>query len=126
MYRKFSAILAALALAQLSLGGAVPRCPLPGQAAHNASLGPQHLAAGMRSHAADSRAASNIVLNGGTQSCDYSAPGACVGMTSCTGQIAPVELQRFAVVLRPDQARQPVLGLTPRPNRAPEPPPPRI
>ena len=126
MYRKFSATLAALALAQLSLGGTVALCPLHGQAVENATSRPQHSAAGMNCHAADRRAASNIVLNGGTQSCDNSAPGACVGMTSCTGQIAPVELQRCAAVLRPDHARQPVLGLTPRPNPAPEPPPPRI
>jgi hypothetical protein len=126
MYRKCSAILAALSVAQLSLGGAAPRCPLHGQAAHNESSGRQHSAAVMNCHAADWHAAPNVTPNGGTQSCDYSAPGGCVGMTSCTGQIATVESQHLAAVLRADQAWQRVLGLTPAPGRAPDPPPPRI
>ena len=126
MRRRLSAILATLAVAQFSLGGTVAGCQLHAQTADNAASGSQHSGTGVNCHAPAGRATSNIVLNAGMPSCDYPGSGGCVGMISCAGQIAPIESQQLAAVLRADRASQSVLGLTPRPNRAPEPPPPRI
>ena len=123
--RRVSAIFAALALAQLSLGGAVAFCPSHRLSSHDTPAQHEHTPAGMRCHTGDSRANANVPANSGTPSCDHSAQGACVGMTSCTAAIAPAESEHFAAGLRPDQARPRVLDLLPGPTLAPEPPPPR-
>ena len=126
MHRRLSGIFAALALAQLSLGGIVARhagCEVssyssPGQVKH--AHGPMH---GQRT---DTRVMQEIAGLGDAPACDHSIQGACAGMASCTLALACVGSANFSAVLRTGQARQRVLGLTPGPSRAPEPPPPRI
>jgi hypothetical protein len=126
MRRRLSAIFAALALAQLSLGGAVARCPSHPLSSHDTQAQREHSPAGMRCHTAETRANANVPTHGGTPSCDPSGQGACVGATSCTAAIASAKSEQFAAVLRADQIRPRVLDLLPGRNRAPEPPPPRI
>lgn len=126
MHRRLSAIFAALTLAQLSLGGAVARCPSRGLSSHDTHAQREHSPAGMRCHTAETRANANAPTQGGTPSCDPSTQGVCVGMTSCTAAIAAATSEQFAAVRRADQIRPRVLDLLPGRNRAPEPPPPRI
>lgn len=124
MCRRLSAIVAALALAQLSLGGAVGCRHSHGLSSHDTSAQGEHSAAGMSRHA-DTRGTANVPPSNGTPWCDHSAQGACVGMNSCTAAIASAKSEHFVAGLRPDQIRPRVLDLLPGPNRAPEPPPPR-
>jgi hypothetical protein len=126
MRRRLSAIFAALALAQLSLGGAVARCPSHRLSSQDTQVQREHSPSGMRCHTAETRANANIPTQGGTPSCDPLAQGACVGMTSCTAAIACTKSDQFAAVLQADQIRPRVLDLLPGRDRAPEPPPPRI
>jgi hypothetical protein len=125
MRRRLSAIFAALALAQLSLGGAAARCPSQRLSSHDTQTHGEHSPAGVRCHTAETRAHANVPTHGGTPSCDPSAQGGCVGMTSCATAIASAKSEQFAAVLRADQIRPRVLDLLPGRNRAPEPPPPR-
>jgi hypothetical protein len=126
MHRRLSAIFAALALAQLSLGGALASCQSHRLSSHDTQAQREHSPAGMSCHTGDSRANANVSTNGGAPSCDPSAQGACVGMTSCAAVIASARSEHFAAGLRPDQTRPRVLDLLPGPNLSPEPPPPRI
>lgn len=126
MRRRLTGIFAALALAQLTLGGIVVRhagCEVssyssPGQDKH--AHGPLH---GQRN---DTRVMQEIAGLGDAPACDHSIQGACAGMASCTLALACVGSAHFSAVLRPGQAPQSLMGLTPGPGRAPEPPPPRI
>lgn len=126
MRRRLTAIFATLALAQLSLGGAVAFCPSHRVSSHDMSAQREHSPAGPGCHSANSRANANVPTNHGTPSCDPSAQGACVGMTSCAAVIAFARPEHFAAGLRPDQTLPRVLDLLPGRNLAPEPPPPRI
>jgi hypothetical protein len=126
MRRRLSAIFAALALIQLSLGGAIARCPSHPVSAHDTQVQREHSPAGMRCHTAETRAKANVPTQGGAPSCDTLAQGACVGMTSCTAAIASAKSDQFAADLRADRIRPCVLDLLPGRDRAPEPPPPRI
>lgn len=126
MRRRLSAIAAALAVTQFSLGNMVTPCRQPSQTLHDAASHSQHSAAGMNCQARAVRTSINGVSHGGMPACDYSGSGGCADRTSCTGQVALVEAHHFAAVLPAGSAPQPVLSLTARPNRAPEPPPPRI
>ena len=126
MHRRLSGIFAALALAQLSLGGIVAHhagCEVssyrsPGQ--HQHAIGP------MDGQRTDARVVHQAADAGDAPACDHSIQGACAGMASCTLTLACVGSARFSAVLRPGQAPQGVIGLTPGLGRAPEPPPPRI
>jgi hypothetical protein len=126
MHRRLSAIFAALTLAQLSLGGAVARCPSGALSSPDTQAQREHSPAGMGCHTAETGANANVPTQGGTPSCDPSTEGACVGMTSCTAAVVAARSEHFAAVLRADQIRPRVLDLLPGRNRAPEPPPPRI
>jgi hypothetical protein len=125
MHRRLSAILAALALAQFSLGGAVARCPSREPSSHDMQAPRDHSPVGMRCQNAETRANANAPTHGGTPSCDPLAQGACVGMTSCSPAIASAKSDHIAAVIRADQIRPHVLDLLPGRNRSPEPPPPR-
>jgi len=126
MHRRLTGIFAALALAQLSLGGIVARhagCEVssyssPGQ--DKQAHGPMH------DQRNDTRVMQEIAGLGDAQACDHSIQGACAGMASCTLALACVGSAHFSAVLRPGQAPQRLMELTPGPGRAPEPPPPRI
>ena len=126
MHRQLSGIFAALALAQLSLGGIVARhagCEVssyssPGQ--HKHAHGPMH---GQRT---DTRIMQEIAGLGGTPACDHSAQGTCAGMLSCTPAIASDGSTHSAAVIRPAQVQQRILRLTPGPSPIPETPPPRL
>lgn len=126
MHRRLSGIFAALALAQLSFGGIVARhagCEVssyssPGQ--HKHAHGPMH---GQRT---DARVMHEVAGLGDAPACDHSIQGACAGMASCTLALACLGSAHFSAVLRPGQAPRCVMGSTPGPGRAPEPPPPRI
>lgn len=126
MRRRLSAMFAALALVQFSLGGAVARCPSHPVSAYDTQVQGEHSPAGMRCHTAETRANLNVPTQGGTPSCDPMAQGACVGMTTCTAAIASAKSGQFAAVLQRDRVRPLVLDLLPGRDRAPEPPPPRI
>lgn len=123
---RFSAVIAALALAQLLLGGVVPSCPLLRGPSHGTPVRRAHSAAGMSCQTGDTRASAGVPSKSGTPLCDSSAQDACVGMTSCTAVITSAAPEHFAAGLGPDQVGPRVLGLRSGPNRSPEPPPPRI
>jgi hypothetical protein len=125
MHRRLSAIFAALALAQFSLGGAAAFCPSHRPSSHDTQAQGEHSPAGIRCHTGDSRANVNVPTHSDAPSCDPSAQGDCVGMTSCAAVIASARSEDFAAGLRPDQTRPRVLDLIPGPNLSPEPPPPR-
>lgn len=126
MRRRLSAVLAALALAQFSLGGTVVSCPMHRVSSLATGLQGEHSAAVMNSRTADIRVTVSAPSNDRTPSCDNSAQGACVGMTSCSAVIATAESDQFAAGLRAGQIGPRVLDLPLGPNRSPEPPPPRI
>ena len=126
MRHRLSAIFAALALAQLSLGGAVAFCPSHRLSSHDMSAHREHSPARTSCHSANSRANANVPTNHGTPSCDPSAQGACVGMTSCAAVIAFAGPEHLTAGLQADQTRPHVLDLLPGRTLAPEPPPPRI
>ena len=125
MRRRWSGVFAALALAQFSLGGAVPRCPAPQMSSRGTSAQHAHAARTPVGERADGRVAHDVTNHGGAPTCDHAVPGACMGMT-CGTVMAFVESSSLFPAGHPHHVRPRVLELSPGPSPAPEPPPPRI
>jgi hypothetical protein len=126
MRRRLSGILAVLALANLSFGGTVVRCPAYVAGSSGTPTHQAHAHHGMNGQQADARAGQEGTHSSNRPDCDHSAQGTCAGMLSCSVAIRSVAPARLAFVASSDQALPFVLDLLSGPNRAPETPPPRV
>lgn len=125
MRRRLSGILAVLALANLSLGGTVARCPAYAAGSSGTPTHQAHARHSMIGQQAEAATIQDIGHSADHPDCDHSAQGTCAGMLSCSVAIRSVAPARLAFVASSDQALPFVLDLLSGPNRAPETPPPR-
>ena len=100
VHRRLSGIFAAVALAQLSLGGVVARHAGCEVSSYSSSGQHEHANGPMDAQRADPRVMHEIAGLGDAPACDHSAQETCAGMASCTVALACVGSARFLVALR--------------------------